>query len=102
MYVKDHGSLVQILNVQGNYWCTAAGTASATVHVYDSMLQHLTEDQRVAILCTNNSIKCKLYQMQIQEGTSDCGLLAMQLVMIQLAAFTSTFQNHTVSILWSV
>ena len=56
---------IQILNVQGNHWCTVARISSSDVHVYDSLLQCLPEDAKLqiaAILCSKAaSIECKLH-----------------------------------------
>ena len=59
-----HGPFIQILNVQGNHWCTIARISSSAVHVYDSLLHCLPEDAKMqiaAIMCSKEtSIECKL------------------------------------------
>jgi len=72
---------IQILNVQGNHWCTIAGTSDSVVLVYDSLFTYLPEDAKMqiaGIICSQKAtIECKLHEVQNQQGTSDCGLFAI-------------------------
>ena len=74
-------SVIQILNIQGNHWCTIAGTSDSVVNIYDSLLTYLPEDAKMqiaGIMCSQKAtIECKLHKVQNQQGTSDCGLFAI-------------------------
>ena len=84
-------SFNQILNVQGNHWCTIAGTSKSVVNIYESLLTYLPEDanmQIAGILCSQQAaIECKLHDVQNQQGLYDCGLFHR--------AKTQNFQRYT-------
>jgi len=67
--------------VQGNHWCTIAGTSASVVYVYDSLLTYLPEDAKMqiaGIICSQKTtIECKLHEEQNQQGACDCGLFAI-------------------------
>ena len=73
-------SFIQILNVQGNHWCTIAGTSDSVVNIYDSLLTYLPEGAKMqiaGILCSQQAaIECKLHEVQYRQGISDSGLFA--------------------------
>ena len=55
---------MQILNVQGNHWCTVVA-ASSVVDVYDSMYTQLSDDAKMQIALIvhseDSSIECRLH-----------------------------------------
>ncbi|KAJ8353674.1 hypothetical protein SKAU_G00212410 [Synaphobranchus kaupii] len=74
---------VQILNVSANHWVTVSniGCKVGTVHVFDSLGQHKTEDFIAQVTCLlafpGKSVQLQWPDVQQQAGVSDCGLFAI-------------------------
>ena len=74
---------MQILNVANSQWVTISTIRceAGTVNVYDSGEKHISyrnKDQVTSLLFTERStIKIKFMNVQIQYGSSDCGLFAV-------------------------
>ena len=80
----QRGDFVQILNVSNTHWITISniGCKPGIVNIYDSIpnnsLSSRTKEQIAAILFTDNMhITLQFKQVQMQHGTSDCGVFAV-------------------------
>ena len=83
MDVQQGELSMQILNVANSQWVTISTVRceAGTVNVYDSGEKHIlyrNKDQVTSLLFTEQStIKIKFMNVQIQYGSSDCGLFAV-------------------------
>ena len=80
----QRGDFVQILNVSNTHWITISniGCKPGIVNIYDSIpnnsLSSRTKEQIAAILFTDKThITLQFKQVQMQHGTSDCGVFAV-------------------------
>ena len=79
----QQGEFVQFLNVANSHWVTIStiGCEAGTVNVYDSGEKHIlyrNKEQVTSLLFTERStIKINVMNVQIQYGSSDCGLFAV-------------------------
>ena len=71
---------VQILHCNGNHWITVStiGCANDMMNVYDSLYRNITEETKGNLdKLFFTAVKYSVPQVQIQNGTKDCGLFAV-------------------------
>ena len=80
----QRGDFVQVLNVYGSHWITVSniGCPTGTVDVYDSLLSrtlssHTKKHIASILYLTSKKITVNFVAVQVQSGSSDCGLYSL-------------------------
>ena len=83
IFEVQHGEFIQILNTGAGHWVTIStiGTDHPVVNIYDSVYSTACDElqqQIASILITpHSSIILHFIDVQLQSGSSDCGLFAI-------------------------
>ena len=93
-YAVERGEFVQIVNVRGNHWITVSNIGCQLNHlnVYDSIphgdISLRAKQQIAALLFTQaKAITLNFPDVQVQRGSSDCGLFSIAFAMTLCTGF---------------